>query len=84
MTSTPIGKSRWDLDTPALCVDLDKMERNVATLQAKLKKKVASRPHAKTHKTADIGDTNCHRINWHLLRESRRGRSSSATGIDPI
>jgi D-serine deaminase-like pyridoxal phosphate-dependent protein len=49
------GISKWDLDTPALCVDLDKMERNVATLQATLKKNgIASRPHAKTHKTAAI------------------------------
>ena len=38
------GMSKWDLDTPALCVDLDKMERNIAR----------SRPHAKTHKTAEI------------------------------
>ena len=49
------GVSKWELDTPALCVDLDKMEKNVAFMQAALKKNgVASRPHAKTHKTAAI------------------------------
>src|SRR5215210_6242551 len=49
------GVSKWELDTPALCVDLDKMERNVAFMQATLKKNgLASRPHAKTHKTAAI------------------------------
>ena len=49
------GISKWDLDTPALCVDLDKMERNIATMQAALKKNgVLSRPHAKTHKCAAI------------------------------
>ncbi len=49
------GVSKWDLDTPALCVDLDKMEKNIATMQATLKKNgLASRPHAKTHKTAAI------------------------------
>jgi len=49
------GVSKWELDTPALCVDLDKMERNVAKVQATLKKNgLASRPHAKTHKTAAI------------------------------
>jgi len=49
------GISKWEIDTPALCVDLDKMERNVATLQATMKKNgLASRPHAKTHKTAAI------------------------------
>ena len=32
------GVSKWELDTPALCVDLDKMEKNGATMQAALKK----------------------------------------------
>jgi 3-hydroxy-D-aspartate aldolase len=49
------GVSKWDLDTPALCVDLDKMERNIATMQSALKKYgLPSRPHAKTHKCAAI------------------------------
>src|SRR5687767_3871093 len=49
------GVSKWELDTPALCVDLDKMEKNVATMQASLKKfGLPSRPHAKTHKCAAI------------------------------
>jgi 3-hydroxy-D-aspartate aldolase len=49
------GIAKWDLDTPALCVDLDKMEKNVATMQAALKKYgLPSRPHAKTHKCAAI------------------------------
>jgi D-serine deaminase-like pyridoxal phosphate-dependent protein len=49
------GISKWDLDTPALCVDLDKMEKNIATMQSTLKKNgLASRPHTKTHKTAAI------------------------------
>lgn len=49
--SSEIGKSKWDLDTPALCVDLDKMEKNLATAQAKIKSnKLDVRPHTKTHK----------------------------------
>src|SRR6185436_7043378 len=49
------GVSKWELDTPALCVDLDKMEKNVATMQAALKTSgLPSRPHAKTHKCAAI------------------------------
>jgi 3-hydroxy-D-aspartate aldolase len=49
------GISKWDLDTPALCVDLDRMEKNIATMQASLKKYgLPSRPHAKTHKCAAI------------------------------
>ena len=49
------GVSKWELDTPALCVDLDKMEKNIATMQAALKKNgLPSRPHSKTHKCAAI------------------------------
>ena len=49
------GVSKWELDTPALCVDLDKMEQNIAKMQATLKKNgIPSRPHAKTHKCAAI------------------------------
>src|SRR5258708_4581852 len=50
-----IGVSKWDLDTPALCVDLDKLERNIAAMKAKLAPTgVASPPHAKTHKCPAI------------------------------
>lgn len=50
-----IGVSKWELDTPALCVDLDKFEANLATLKSKLASTgVASRPHAKTHKCPAI------------------------------
>jgi D-serine deaminase-like pyridoxal phosphate-dependent protein len=52
---TPAGTSKWDLDTPALCVDLDRLERNITTMQAAVKRfGIATRPHAKTHKSADI------------------------------
>ena len=50
-----IGKSKWDLDSPALCVDLDKMERNIKKAQASLKAfGLGARPHAKTHKCPEI------------------------------
>ena len=49
------GVSKWDLDTPALCVDLDKLEQNIATMRTRLaEKKIASRPHGKTHKCPAI------------------------------
>ena len=49
------GVSKWELDTPALCVDLDKMEKNIQTMQAALTNSgIPSRPHAKTHKCAAI------------------------------
>ena len=41
------GTSKWELDTPALCVDLDKMEQNIAKMQSTLKVNgLASRPQA--------------------------------------
>jgi D-serine deaminase-like pyridoxal phosphate-dependent protein len=50
-----IGVSKWELDTPALCVDLDRLEQNLAALRTGLTGTgVASRPHAKTHKCAEI------------------------------
>src|ERR1051325_1492753 len=50
-----IGTSKWDLDTPALCVDLDKLEQNIAAMRTKLAGTgVATRPHAKTHKCPAI------------------------------
>jgi 3-hydroxy-D-aspartate aldolase len=53
--SQQTGLSKWDLDTPALCVDLDKLEANIAKAQATLTKNgIAARPHAKTHKCAAI------------------------------
>jgi D-serine deaminase-like pyridoxal phosphate-dependent protein len=49
------GISKWDLDTPALCLDLDKMERNFTRLRTTLERNaVAARPHAKTHKCSTI------------------------------
>jgi 3-hydroxy-D-aspartate aldolase len=49
------GISKWDLDTPALCVDLDKLDRNLAKMQKALAaNKLDARPHAKTHKCAAI------------------------------
>ncbi len=54
-----IGKpgSRAELDTPALLIDLDAMERNIAAMAAHARAVgVALRPHAKTHKSARIAE----------------------------
>src|SRR5262245_3417484 len=54
-TNKLTGISKWELDTPALCVDLDKLEQNIATMRTKLGgMNVVSRPHAKTHKCPAI------------------------------
>jgi 3-hydroxy-D-aspartate aldolase len=49
--------SRVLLDTPALCIDLDAMERNIASMAEFCRaKRVALRPHAKTHKSIRIAE----------------------------
>lgn len=50
-----IGVSKWELDTPALCVDLGALDANIAAMQSRLAARgLGARPHAKTHKSADI------------------------------
>ncbi len=50
-----IGAPFSDIDTPALVVDLDAMERNMALMAERVKALgVRLRPHAKTHKSAII------------------------------
>ena len=47
--------SRWRLPTPALVVDLDRLEANIARMAARTKAAgLALRPHAKTHKSSFI------------------------------
>ncbi len=49
------GISKWDLDTPCLCVDLDGLEGNLDRMQTTVTRNgIASRPHAKTHKCPAI------------------------------
>ena len=44
-----------DLETPSVLIDLDIMERNIATMQARCDELgIAFRPHIKTHKIPDI------------------------------
>ncbi len=50
-----VGISKWDLDTPCLCVDLDRLDRNLDRMQTTVARSgIASRPHAKTHKCPAI------------------------------
>jgi D-serine deaminase-like pyridoxal phosphate-dependent protein len=47
--------SRWRLPTPALVVDLDALDANIAEMSARARAAgVALRPHAKTHKSAFV------------------------------
>ena len=50
-----IGKSVNAIDTPALVIDLDRMERNLQTMATfATTQKVLLRPHAKMHKSAEL------------------------------
>lgn len=50
-----IGMAEAEIATPALLVDLDAFEANVAAMQARAAARgLRLRPHAKTHKSADI------------------------------
>src|SRR5689334_16461801 len=50
-----IAGGRAKLQTPALVIDLDAFERNVAAMVAHAKRAgIGLRPHAKTHKSAEI------------------------------
>ncbi len=45
-----------DLETPAVLIDLDRLERNIAAMSARAREgAVQLRPHAKTHKIPEIG-----------------------------
>lgn len=59
MTPSPspslIGRHKSELDTPALCIDLDLMEANVAAMSGFLRQQGKQwRPHAKCHKSPII------------------------------
>src|SRR5690606_27724286 len=50
-----VGISKGELETPALCVVLDKLERNLAQMERVVTANgIASRPNTKTHKTPAI------------------------------
>ncbi len=55
MNLPALGSSKDDLDTPALCVDLDIFEANIESIAAMCRcHRVAWRPHAKCHKSPVI------------------------------
>ena len=68
-----IGDPLAAIETPALVVDLDPFERNLARM-ADATKGIRLRPHAKSHKCATIAHAQTRaRRRRHLLPEDRRG-----------
>ncbi len=73
MSSYTIGTSKWQLDTPTLCLDADKLERNIARMADFFRDKPAKpRPHSKTHK--------CPAIAWMQLRAGAIGITCAKLG----
>ena len=55
MYGYPIGMSKWDVDTPALCLDAKALEANISRMAAYFRdRRAALRPHCKTHKCPSI------------------------------
>jgi D-serine deaminase-like pyridoxal phosphate-dependent protein len=50
-----VGISKWKLGITCLCVNLDRLEKNIDKMQTAVMWNVLSnRPHAKTHKCPEI------------------------------
>jgi len=55
LDSIAVGMSKWDLETPAMVLDLDAMEANILHLAQFMRQNGKNwRPHAKAHKTPAI------------------------------
>jgi len=68
-----IGQSKWDLDTPALCLDVAALDANIERMAAFFREIPAGlRPHAKTHK--------CPLIAWKQLRAGAVGITCAKLG----
>ena len=55
MTTSSIGRLKFELDTPTLCIDLDLLESNIRRMSDFIRQHGMNwRPHAKCHKTPAI------------------------------
>ena len=73
MQDNAIGLNKWELDTPALCLDLRALDRNIARMADFLHDgPTGVRPHSKTHK--------CPTIAWKQLRAGAVGITCAKVG----
>jgi len=73
MKQEPIGQPLQSLDTPALCVDIERLEDNIARMAAFCREHPADlRPHCKTHK--------CPTIAWMQIRAGAIGVTCAKLG----
>ncbi len=73
MDRCEIGMNKWEIDTPALVLDLEALERNLARMATFLRDRPARvRPHTKTHK--------CPTIAWKQLEAGAIGVTCAKLG----
>ncbi len=73
MNHASIGLSKWEIDTPALCLDLGALDRNIARMASSMSEGTARvRPHAKTHKSPAIA--------WRQIRAGAIGITCAKLG----
>ena len=81
MTTPLAAKIAREYGTPCAVIDMDRVERNIARIQAACDAAgVANRPHIKTHKSPLAGaDAGRGRREGHHLPEDRRGRGDGGS-----
>jgi D-serine deaminase-like pyridoxal phosphate-dependent protein len=75
-----------ELETPALCVDLDKLEKNLARMGQYVQQKgLKLRPHAKTHKIPEIARMQLHSGAYGVtVAKSTEAAVMAEAGIDHL
>jgi D-serine deaminase-like pyridoxal phosphate-dependent protein len=75
-----------ELETPALCVDLDILESNISRMGRYVKERgLKLRPHSKTHKTPEIGRMQLASGAWGLtVAKSTEAAVMAEAGIDHL
>ncbi|RZJ26858.1 MAG: DSD1 family PLP-dependent enzyme [Haliea sp.] len=86
LLSDILGRPAADIDTPALVIDLDAMERNLATLAAfAAKHGVRLRPHAKMHKSATLAKLQmAHGAVGVCVQKTSEAEALAALGVNNI
>jgi D-serine deaminase-like pyridoxal phosphate-dependent protein len=86
LLSDLLGRPAADIDTPALVIDLDAMERNLATMAAfAAKHGVRLRPHAKMHKSATLAKLQmAHGAVGVCVQKTSEAEALAALGVNNI
>ncbi len=86
LLSDLLGRPTTDIDTPALVIDLDAMERNLASMAAfAAQHKVKLRPHAKMHKSATVAKLQmAHGAVGVCVQKTSEAEALAALGVNNI